>query len=281
MIKLLTAGVTASPHGGVVLMLVLGLMLLEYLFHRLNQLDTHDAGETAASLAIAVGNKLLNALTASIAAVPMLFVYRHSLYTIPLDAAWSWLALFFGVEFFYYLHHVAMHKVRWFWATHAVHHSATKLNLSAGVRLGWGAHLTGGFLFYLPLVALGFHPAAVVAMLALGLIYQFFLHLAHPPHLGPLEWVLNTPRHHQVHHACNASCIDRNYGSVLIIFDRAFGTFAEVPQKEPLRFGLVGATGVSNNPLKIVSRVWLQIFADAIYADGVSGKLRALFGRPV
>src|SRR3546814_7746485 len=79
---------------------------------------------------------------------------------------------------------------------------------------------SGGMLFYLPLALLGFPPLAIGGILMLGLLYQFFLHLAVAPSLGPLEWVLNTPTHHRVHHASNDACLDRNYGNVLIIFDR-------------------------------------------------------------
>jgi sterol desaturase/sphingolipid hydroxylase (fatty acid hydroxylase superfamily) len=266
-------------HRLYVLPVTFGLMGAEYLFLRLNHADGYDLRETAASLAIALGNKVIALLTAGLTAIPLMFVYQHRLFTIPLDTVWTWLALFLGVEFFYYLHHVAMHRVAWFWTTHAVHHSATRLNLSAAIRLGWGGHLTGGFLFYVPLIALGFAPLAVVGMLGLGLLYQFFLHMAQPPSLGPLEWVLNTPRHHQVHHASNADCLDRNFGAVLIVFDRLFGTFAKAPQDEPLRFGLAGAQPTVN-PLRIVFGAWARMFAAAWNANGIGGKLKALFGAP-
>jgi sterol desaturase/sphingolipid hydroxylase (fatty acid hydroxylase superfamily) len=271
---------SAGHHGrGIGMLVMLGLMLSEYLFHRLNHGDSYDLRETAASLVIALGHKLSTALTAGVAAIPVLFVYRHRMFDIPLDSIWSWLALFLAAEFSYYIHHLAMHKVRWFWATHAVHHSPTRLNLSAGVRLGWGGPLTGGFLFYLPLVALGFNPAAVFGVLAAGLLYQFFLHLADPPHLGPLEWVLNTPRHHQVHHASNAACIDKNFGGVLIIFDRLFGTFATAPTDEGMRFGIAG-TEPSANPLAIIVMPWLRMLSEMLRARGVSAKLRVLFSGP-
>jgi sterol desaturase/sphingolipid hydroxylase (fatty acid hydroxylase superfamily) len=260
------------------MLVFLGLMLSEYLIHRLNHLDGYDARETAASL-VALGNKLVTALTAGITAMPVMFVYRHRLLDVSLDSAWAWPALFLGVELCYYVHHLAMHKVRWFWTTHSVHHSPTRLNLSAAVRLGWGAHLTGGFLFYLPLIAIGFNPAAVFALLSAGLLYQFFLHVAHPPHLGPLEWVLNTPRHHHVHHALNPACLDRNFGGVLIIFDRLFGTFANAPADEAVRFGITGMPP-SANPLEIVFAAWMQMFRDMLRAKGLAAKLRALLAPP-
>jgi len=269
----------ASGYGGLFALVALALMGAEYLFHTLNHEESHDGGETAASLLVGLGNKAIAALTAGLATVPVLFIHEHRAFDIPLDGPLAWLALFLGVELAYYVHHLAMHKVRWLWASHSVHHSPTRLNLTAAVRLGWGGHLTGGLLFYLPLVALGFHPAAVFGVLGLGLGYQFLLHLAHPPHLGPLEWVLNTPRHHQVHHASNPACLDRNFGGVLIVFDRLFGTFAAAPRDEPLRFGLVGA-GPTRRPLRIVFGVWTEMLGDARKARGTRAKLRALFGPP-
>ncbi|MFS8036873.1 sterol desaturase family protein [Xanthobacter sp. AM11] len=277
MASILAGGAPFQGAGFAALALIL--MAAEYLFHRINHVDSHDAGETAASLVVAVGNKLIGAVTASIAAIPVLFIFQHRLFDIPMQGVLPWVALFLAVDFCYYVHHVVMHKVRWLWATHAVHHSATRLNLSAAVRLGWGGHLSGGVLFYLPLVVAGFPPLAVFGMLGAGLVYQFFLHLARPPGLGPLEWVLNTPRHHQVHHAANASVIDRNFGGVLIVFDRLFGTFAQAPQHEPLIFGIGGATA-SRNPLAIVFGTWGQMLRDARHARGLGGKLRALFGPP-
>jgi sterol desaturase/sphingolipid hydroxylase (fatty acid hydroxylase superfamily) len=261
-------------------LVALGLMLSEYLIQKLNHPDSYDMRETATSLAIAIGNKLIVALTTGVVAVPLMFVYQHRLFDIPLDTVWAWLVLFLGVEFSYYVHHVAMHKISWFWATHAVHHSPTRLNLSAAVRLGWGGHLTGGILFYLPLIVLGFHPAAVFGMLSFGLAYQFFLHVAQPPHLGPLEWVLNTPRHHQVHHASNPACVDKNYGAVLIIFDRLFGTFATAPKHEPLRFGVAGMPP-STNPVQVALSGWRRMFRAMGRANGFTAKVRTLFAPPV
>jgi sterol desaturase/sphingolipid hydroxylase (fatty acid hydroxylase superfamily) len=269
----------ATGHKATLVFGGLGLMLIEYLFHRANSVDSHDLGETRTSLAIALGNKIFAALSAGLTAAPILFAYGHRLFQVQLDTVASWLALFLGVEFSYYLHHLAMHKIRWFWATHAVHHSATRINLSAAVRLGWGGHLTGGFLFYLPMLLLGFRPAAVFGVLGFGLLYQFFLHTAYAPRLGPLEWIFNTPQHHHVHHACNPSCIDKNFGAMLIVFDRMFGTFAEAPEDEDLRFGLNGTTR-TNGILENVFGIWISIFGDALRAKTVAAKLRSLFGKP-
>ncbi|UDQ89779.1 sterol desaturase family protein [Xanthobacter autotrophicus] len=278
MFGLLATG-TAVPHPFAFALLALALMLVEYLFHRLNHHDSYDSGETAASLAIAVGHKVIEGFTVGIVAAPVVFVSGHRLFDIPMSGALAWIALFLGVELSYYFHHFAMHKVRWLWATHAVHHSATRLNLSAAVRLGWGGHLTGGFVFYLPLVLIGFPPLSVFGMLGASLVYQFFLHLAAPPHLGPLEWVLNTPRHHHVHHAANSAVLDSNFGGVLIIFDRMFGTFAGAPKGEPLVFGVAGVES-SLNPIRIVSNTWVDMYRQWGVSRGVRARLRLLFGPP-
>jgi sterol desaturase/sphingolipid hydroxylase (fatty acid hydroxylase superfamily) len=129
------------------------------------------------------------------------------------------------------------------------------------------------------LVWIGFHPLAVAFMPALGLLYQFFLHTALLVDLGPLQWVLNTPRHHRVHHACNGSCLDSNYGSVLIVFDRLFKTFALAPRDEALRFGLRGRNP-GNNPLAIALGEWRHLAVDAWRASGLRRKLQVLFGPP-
>jgi sterol desaturase/sphingolipid hydroxylase (fatty acid hydroxylase superfamily) len=120
---------------------------------------------------------------------------------------------------------------------------------------------------------------AIAAVMGLGLLYQFFLHTAFPVSFGPLEWVLNTPAHHRVHHACNAPCLDKNYGNVLIVFDRLFGTFARPPREEPLRFGLEGRAP-AYNPLRIALGEWGRLIGDAHAAPGLRAKLAILFGAP-
>lgn len=272
---------TAQTHlTGAFFFLAMTFVVLEFAYARLAHHDnTHDARETLASVGVAIGNIAAKAATSGIAAVPFVYLYEHRLFDIPMQTLWAWGALFLGVEFLYYWFHLASHRVRWLWATHAVHHSATRFNLSAAVRLGWTGQLTGAFVFFLPLAWLGFHPVAIAVMIGLGLLYQFFLHTSLDVTLGPLEWVLNTPRHHRVHHASNEACLDTNYGSVLIVFDRMFGTFAGAPADEPMRFGLKGREA-TNNPILIALREWGYLVRDVAKARGIRRRLRVLFGPP-
>lgn len=261
--------------------MVVGFMLLEYLLSRLAHHDheTHDLAETAATLGIAAGRAVFKVLDAAIISVPFVFAYSHRLLDFSARSVPAVIALFLVVEFAYYWHHRASHRIRWLWATHSVHHSPTKLNLTSGIRLGWTSAISGHFVFYLPLAYIGFHPIAIVSMLGLNLFYQFFVHTEFSPRLGPLEWVLNTPTHHRVHHASNASCLDRNYGGVLILFDRLFRTFARAPADEPLRYGLVGGERLLN-PLKIVSREWIAMARDVMTAETLREKMRILYSPP-
>ncbi|MCK1638114.1 sterol desaturase family protein [Bradyrhizobium sp. 157] len=269
-----------SPSArAMILVTALGFMALEYGLGRLTHRKTHDWRESAATLGVAVVQSLMRVIEAGIVAIPFAFVYEHRLFEFSATSAPALLGLFLGMEFFYYWQHRASHRIRWMWATHRVHHSATRFNLTAAIRLGWTGNISGNFLFFLPLAWIGFHPFAVIAMLGINLMYQFFIHTELAPRLGPLELVLNTPAHHRVHHASNEPCLDKNFGGMLIIFDRLFGTFAEAPAQERLRYGLVGGKP-SFNPVRIALGEWSAMFRDVRKAAGVRAKFRAMFGPP-
>ena len=269
-----------GPHTRLIVpALAAGMMLLEYGFGRVQQRHSHDLGETAATFAVALGRLATRDIEALLLAIPFGWVYRHRLFDIDLARWWALPALLFLSELLYYWEHRASHRIRWMWATHAVHHSPTKLNLTAAIRLGWTGSLSGNFLFLLPLVWLGFNPVAVVAMLAANLFYQFFIHTELAPSLGPLEWALNTPSHHQVHHASNTGCLDKNYGGILIVFDRMFGSFAATPQDETLRYGLAGGVPTIN-PIRIALGEWAAMYHDLTRAPDWPSRWRALFAPP-
>jgi len=197
----------------------------------------------------------------SLAAPLIGWVWAHRLTTVPLDS-WSAIAtLFIGQEFCYYWFHRASHRVRFSWLSHAVHHSSNELNLSAAFRIGWTGRLLGTSAFFVPMMWVGFRPGPVFITLNLGLLYQFWLHNGWAPKLGPLEWVLNTPSHHRVHHAANPEYIDKNYGGVLIVFDRLFGTYVEERSDLPCDYGLVTRV-TTYNPALINLQPWIGLAKD-------------------
>lgn len=236
-------------------------------------------GETLASLGVALGQRVKQGLLGGLVLSVFLGLWPWRLWTVPLGEAWGVALLFLAVEFAYYWHHRLSHEIRWLWATHAVHHSATHLNFAAALRLGWTGEISGGFLLFAPLVVLGFHPIGIVAALAMNLLYQFWVHSEWAPRLGWLEGVLNTPSNHRVHHACNPEYIDRNYGGVLIVFDRLFGTYAAERGDIAIRYGLASKMR-SNNPVVIALHEWAALAADLRRAASWREAWMFLFGPP-
>ena len=169
--------------------------------------------------------------------------------------------------------------MRWFWCNHAVHHSSNQLNLSAALRIGILGRLTGTAVFFVPLVWLGFPPKVVFAMLQLNLLYQFWIHATWIPKLGWLEWVLNTPSAHRVHHAANLEYLDANYGGVLIVFDRLFGTYRTERDDVPCRYGLVTPLH-SYNPLRVEFQAWWQMARDVARTRSLRAMLGTLLMPP-
>jgi sterol desaturase/sphingolipid hydroxylase (fatty acid hydroxylase superfamily) len=205
--------------------------------------------------------------------------WQHRLFTLPMDHWTGWAACFIGQEFCYYWYHRAAHRVRWFWCTHAVHHSPNQLNLSAAYRFGWTGRLTGTLAFFMLAPLLGMPPRIVLMLLSLNLLYQFWTHATWIPRLGPLEWILNTPSAHRVHHASNLEYLDGNYGGVLIVFDRLFGTYIPERADLPPRFGLVNPiTGY--NLLTIEFHQWVALWHDLRSARSLTEACGYLFKPP-
>jgi sterol desaturase/sphingolipid hydroxylase (fatty acid hydroxylase superfamily) len=267
------------PWLGALLALVLVCATAEGLVQTFVRRQPYDWRAYAASMADAVGRRVVDALGLSIALPVLAFAHAHRVQTLELSTPAAVALLFVGQEFCYYWYHRAAHRVRWFWATHAVHHSPNELTLAAALRLGWTGKLTGTTLFFTPLVWLGFSPLAVMATLAANLLYQFWLHAPWMPRLGPLEWVLNTPTHHKVHHASNPEYLDCNYGGVLIVFDRLFGTFVDLRADVVPCYGLTTPL-YSHNPVRIALHEWGKLARDLWATRGWKARLGTVFGRP-
>ena len=234
---------------------------------------------TGVSILDLIGRHLVALVPFSVTQLLFDLAWEHRVATIPLQGALAFATLFIGQEFCYYWYHRAAHRVRWFWATHAVHHSPNELNLSAAYRLGWTGKLTGNAIAFVPLVWLGFRPEVVSFTLTINLLYQFWIHATWIPRLGWLEYVLNTPSAHRVHHASNLEYLDANYGGVLIIFDRLFGTYKPERGEVPCRYGLVTPV-TTHNLLWIEFHVWVGMFRDLIRARSPREVVGYLFAPP-
>jgi sterol desaturase/sphingolipid hydroxylase (fatty acid hydroxylase superfamily) len=272
------------PWLGALLAALLGAALVEGLVLSRRAALGYDWRAFAVSIADVVGRRVTDAASTSLGlafAVPLLgWLYQHRLATIEMNTILAFVLLFFGEELCYYAYHRAAHRVRWFWATHAVHHSPNQLTLATAMRLGWTGKISGTALFFAPLVWIGFSPMAVALAVATNLLYQFWLHTTWIPKLGRgFEWMFNTPSHHRVHHASNPEYLDCNYGGVLIVFDRLFGSFVEERSDLPLRYGLTTPLH-SYNPLRIAFHEWLNLGRDLLQARSGRDIARALFAPP-
>lgn len=194
----------------------------------------------------------------------------------PMNVWWAWVLLLFVDDFAYYWFHRASHEIRFFWNFHVVHHSSNQYNLSVAVRQSWFSGVAH-WVFYIPVAFLGFPLWAFVTMHGLNLIYQFWIHTKLVGKLGWLEFILNTPSHHRVHHGVNNQYLDKNYAGIFIIWDRLFGTFVE--EEEEVRYGIITPLK-SYNPLWINTHAWFEMFVKMKTKRTFIGKLRCIFASP-
>jgi sterol desaturase/sphingolipid hydroxylase (fatty acid hydroxylase superfamily) len=264
----------------VILPLVLTAALVEGVWLSRSRPEGYDWKASACSLADLAGRQLLRFVPLAVIAPWMAWTWEHRLFTQSLDNVGSILLLFFGLEFFYYWYHRFSHTTRWFWAGHSPHHSPNQLNLSAAYRLGWLGRLTGSTLFFTPLVLLGFTPTVVLTSLVLNLLYQFWLHADWVPRLGWLEGIFNTPSNHRVHHARNPEYLDANFGGVLVVFDRLFGTYIPERADVPCDYGTITPAVSSRNPFVLNFSPWIGLFKDLRTARSPREVWMYMFGPP-
>ncbi len=195
---------------------------------------------------------------------------------LPTDTWWSWLLVILGVDLGYYFHHRFSHRVRIGWAGHQAHHSSEYMNFGTALRQKWNPWFE--FLFWLPLPLLGFAPWTIYVAFAINLIYQFFVHTELVGRLwGPIEYVFNTPSHHRVHHGRDPEYLDTNYGGILIVWDRVFGTFAA--ERHRPSYGLTHPVD-TYHLLRLQYGDYVQMVRDVRAADGWRDKVGHVLGPP-
>ena len=182
----------------------------------------------------------------------------------------------FVADFLYYWEHRIAHEIRGLWIHHAVHHSSRYMNMTTGVRFGAFEGVWSMFAMF-PMVLLGFPAELIIFGSLVVLAYQTWIHTELINKLGPLEWVLNTPSHHRVHHGCDDEYVDKNYGGILIVWDRLFSTFKE-EEKRP-RYGLARDFD-SVNPLKVWFSEFPQFFGDVLKSKSIGEAWSRIFNRP-
>jgi len=189
---------------------------------------------------------------------------------------YTWVIALVGVDLLFYLYHRIAHRVRLIWATHQAHHSSEYFNYATALRQKWNN--SGEILMWLPLPLLGVPPWMVFFSFSLSLIYQFWVHTERIGKLWrPFEFVFNTPSHHRVHHGMDPEYLDKNYGGILIIWDRLFGSF----QQELFRphYGLTKPVNTFNI-WKLQTHEYVSIARDVRAAHTWRDRLGYVFGPP-
>jgi sterol desaturase/sphingolipid hydroxylase (fatty acid hydroxylase superfamily) len=192
-----------------------------------------------------------------------LWIYcsSYSSFKLP-NTATIWIILFVVNEFVYYWFHRFSHEFRLLWAIHVNHHSSQLFNFTTAARLPF-LNILVHILFWTPLILLGFDPYMVFAISNIGFLFGVFQHTTLIGDLGWMECWFNTPKHHKIHHASNPDYINHNYGNVLIIFDRMFGTFISEKTNQPVTYGITKNID-SVNPVKVIFHEWQALFKEKV-----------------
>ena len=244
-------------------------LIIEVIVNAREKTSAYETKDALTSLTMGMGNVLLGLISKTLVFTIFIYLYANfRLFTIPFTW-WAWILILFIEDFVYYWFHRISHENRFFWASHVVHHSSQKYNLSTALRQTW----TGGFLafvFWLPLPLLGFHPVMILAQMSISLIYQYWIHTELIKKMPKwFESIFNTPSHHRVHHGTNPQYLDRNHAGIFIFWDKWFGSFE--PEVERPKYGLVKNIS-SFNPLYVAFHEWITMFKDVFTSKTSLGK---------
>ncbi len=248
------------------------LVLAEMLVAWARDKQRYEPKDTLTSLSLGLGSTVAGALVGGMAYAIAVWVAQFAVFQI--GYAWYWFVICFVIDdLAYYAFHRSAHRVRWFWASHVIHHSSQHYNLSTALRQTWTGFFSLGFLFRLPLFLIGFPPAMVFFVAGINLIYQFWIHTEIVDRMPRwFEAIMNTPSHHRVHHATNPRYLDSNYAGVFIIWDKMFGSYVAERDDDRPRYGIVTQLG-SFNLLWAAFHEWIGIAKDVWAAPGMRAKI--------
>ena len=234
-------------------------VILEIILTVKVKLEDYEFKDAGTSILMGLGNVTIGLFTKGIVLSLFYLIYNFYHFFEISFVWWTWILLLFAEDFCYYWFHRISHQSRFFWASHVVHHSSKKYNLSTALRQTWsGSFYT--FIFWFPLILIGFHPVLVLVQMSISLIYQYWIHTELITKMPKwFESIFNTPSHHRVHHATNPQYLDRNHAGIFIIWDKIFDSFE--PEVEKPIYGLVANIG-THNPFKVAFTEWYKMLND-------------------
>ncbi len=234
-------------------------------------------GDALSSIGLGVMSQIVGVFTAALTLGLYVAASAVAPWRLPADSIWTWLGALLAYDFLYYWHHRAGHRVAVLWAAHAVHHQSEDYNLSTALRQTSSGFLLG-WIFYLPMALAGVPPLVFGVVALVDLLYQFWVHTEQIGRLGWFDRWFCAPSNHRVHHAVNDEYLDKNFGGILIVWDRIFGTYAEEDPRTRCVYG-TRAPLASWNPVAANLQVYAALLRDARHLPRWRDRL-ALWWRP-
>ena len=255
------------------------LIALEWWFGWRRGRQTYRWADTLSSIGLGMLSQVVGVFSLAFTAGVYLLVFeRVALTRLPVDSPLVWLSALLIYDLCYYWHHRLGHRCALFWAAHVVHHQSEDYNLSTALRQT-GSGWLFGWIFYLPMALLGFPPLVFGTVALIDLLYQFWVHTRQVGRLGWFDRWFCSPSNHRVHHAVNDRYLDRNYGGILMIWDRLFGSFVEEDDLEPIVYGTRKPLR-SWNPVTANLEVYAALARDSWRARAWADKFRVWFKPP-
>ena len=258
--------------------IILTLIFIEALISNLQNASYYKKEDTLCTIGLLTGNILMVFAVKGLTLALHFYLYQFRLFDLAsMIPLWvMWILTFILIDLVFYIYHRISHRSRFLWAIHMSHHSSEEMNFAVSFRQAWlGPVSKIPFFILLPLI--GLDPTIIAVAGVISTLWGIFGHTQVIGKLGPIEWIFNTPSHHRVHHGANEQYIDKNYGNLLIIWDRMFGTFE--PEKANVRYGLVKNVNTFN-PIKITLMEWSSIFKDMSKAPNLKESFNIFFGPP-
>jgi len=258
--------------------IVLALIFVEILISNWQQKNYYKTQDTLCTIGLLAGNIIVAFSIKGLILALHFYLYQYKIFELSgmLPLWLFWILTFVVIDLVFYIYHRMSHRIRFLWAIHLSHHSSEEMNFAVSFRQAWFGPISK-IPFFMVLPLLGFDPTIIAAAGVISTLWGIVGHTQIVGRLGFVEWIFNTPSHHRVHHGSNEQYIDKNYGNLLIIWDRMFGTFE--PEKEKVKFGLVNNVNTFN-PTKITFMAWSSMIEDINNKQSLSEVLWIIFGPP-
>ncbi len=255
------------------------LMALECVVAAVRRKSTYRLGDAVASVSLGALSTYVGVYTRLLSFGLYVLVFdAWRLTTLDDRLPWVWCAALVAYDFLYYWNHRLGHEINVLWAAHVVHHQSEEFNLSTALRQTSSGFLLS-WIFYVPMALAGVPPKLFLFVSLVDLLYQFWIHTEQIGSLGVLDRILATPSNHRVHHGVNDRYVDTNYGGILILWDRLFGTFQPELADEPVVYG-------TRDPLRSWNPLWANLHTyaglvrDALDARSWADRVRVFVARP-